>query len=281
VRFAREKGPPDALRIKDERKKMKTGTMKKRMMMVMAVALAAGVVNAADVSATADFASAYVFRGVTLNDGLVFQPGAKISGFPIPQEYGSIAVGTWANYDIGDYGGALKKNEFSEIDYYVTYTLPVKVVDLSATYTEYTYPNGGANTDKEIAFSIGKGLGDTGLYTSLTANYGLSGAVDQNWYLQGALGYTKALTEALTLTSGLSVGYYIKDTAPDGFNDAVAKVGLSYALTKNWAINASLNYVAQLDDKVLPDTPAGEPLTSATYGYDTPVFGTLGLSCNF
>lgn len=248
---------------------------KKTIVMMMAAALTAGIVHAADVSATADFASAYIFRGVTLNDGLVFQPGAKISGFPIPAEYGSIAVGTWANYDIGSYGGTLEK-KFSEIDYYATYTLPVKVVDLSTTYTEYTYP-AGADTDKEIAFCVGKALGETGLYTSMTANYGLSGAVNQNWYLQGALGYTKALTETLTFTSGVTVGYAVKDAAKDGFQDGVGKVGLSYALTKNWAINGSLNYVAQLDDEVLPDATSGVPGS----GYDTPVYATLGLSCTF
>ena len=260
---------------------MKTGNMKKRMMMVMAVALAAGVVNAADVSATADFASAYIFRGVTLNDGLVFQPSAKISGFPIPKEYGSVAVGTWANYDIADYDGAKKKNEFSEIDYYATYTLPVKVVDLSATYTEYTYPNSASTADREVALSVGKAIGKTGLYPSLTVNYGLDGLVQENWYIQGGLDYTKSLTEALTFSSGVKVAYLVNHAGKDGFNDATAKIGLSYALTKNWAINTSFNYVAQLDDEVLVDTPAGEPSTSGTFGYDMPVYGMLGLSCNF
>jgi len=253
--------------------------MKKRAItMIMAAALAAGVVKAADVSATADFASAYIFRGVTLNDGLVFQPGAKISGFPIPEEYGSVAVGTWANYDISDDGGRLNKNEFSEIDYYLSYTLPVKVVDLSATYTEYTYPNsGGTEADKEVAFTAGKALGETGLYPSITANYGLGGAVEDNWYIQGGFDYTKSLTDALTLSSGVKVAYLISETGADGFNDATAKLGLSYALTKNWAVNGSLNYVAQLDDEVLVDADS----TAGVLGYDKDIFATLGLSCSF
>lgn len=244
--------------------------MKKRaIIMMMAAALAAGAVRAADVSATADFASAYVFRGATLNDGLVFQPGAKISGFPIPAEYGSVAVGTWANYDISDYGGRLKKNEFSEIDYYATYALPVKVVDLSTTYTEYTYPH-GADADREVAFAVGKAIGDSGLYPSITFNYGLDGAPKNDWYIQGGVDYTKALTEALTLSAGLKAAYMVDNAGPDGFNDATAKVGLSYALTKNWSLTGSLNYVAQLNDKVLTDAE-----------YDKPVYGMLGVACNF
>lgn len=252
--------------------------MKKRVIMMLVAVAAAGAVRAADVSASADFASAYVFRGVTLNNGLVFQPGAKISGFPIPEEYGSVAVGTWANYDLSDGDRDLPKNEFSEIDYYVTYTLPVKVVDLSATYTEYTYPNsGGTEADKEIALSAGKAIGETGLYPSISANYGLGGAVEDSWYIQGGLDYTKKLTEAITLSSGVKVAYLISDTGNDGFNDATAKLGLSYALTENWAINGSLNYVAQLDDDVLGDAD----YNTGTLGYDKDFFATIGLSCNF
>jgi len=243
--------------------------MKKRIMMIMAAALVAGVVHAADVSASADFASAYIFRGVTLNDGLVFQPGAKISGFPIPEEYGSVAVGTWANFDINDIGGG---RQFSEVDYYATYTLPIKVVDLSTTYTEYTYPNSDLQADREVALSVGKAIGETGLYPSLTFNYGLDGLVEKNWYIQGGLDYTKSLTEALTFSSGVKVAYLVSDAGKDGFNDATAKVGLSYALTENWSVNGSLNYVAQLDDEVLVD---------GVGAYDKEAFAMLGLSCTF
>ena len=127
---------------------------KKIIMMTIGAALAAGVAQATDagattnlaseigkainVSATADFASAYVFRGTTINNGLVFQPGATISGFAIPEEFGSVSLGTWANYDIDRNATTLEKYQFSEIDYIATYKLPVKVVDLSATYTKLT-----------------------------------------------------------------------------------------------------------------------------------------------
>jgi uncharacterized protein (TIGR02001 family) len=245
--------------------------MKKTKLMIMAAALAAGVATAADVSVSGDFASAYIFRGVTLNDGLVFQPGAEISGFPIPEEYGSIAVGTWANFDISDDGGRLNRNEFSEIDYYISYSLPVSIVDLGVAYTEYTYPNSsGTESDKEVAFSAGKGLGETGLYASLTANYGLGGLVEEEWYIQGALDYEKSLTDALTLSAGINAAYAIQKADDAGFNDAGASVGLSYALTENWSVGGSLNYVAQLDDDVLTDAE-----------YDKSFYATLGLACSF
>lgn len=241
--------------------------MKKRIMMMMGAVLAAGVANAVDFGATADFASAYIFRGVTVNDGLVFQPGASISGLPIPAEYGVITLGNWGNYDIAE--NANGKHELSEVDYYATYTLPVKVVDLSATYTEYTYLH-GVPTDREVALAVGKAIGETGLYPSLTVNYGLDGGVKEDWYIQGGLGYSKNLTEALALSSSVKVAYAIDDGGKDGFNDATASMGLAYKLTENWSIKGSLNYVAQLDDEVLTDDE-----------YDKPVYGMLGIACNF
>ncbi|MCU0857321.1 MAG: hypothetical protein MUC65_02825 [Pontiellaceae bacterium] len=247
--------------------------MKKKTIMITAAALAAGIVSAADVSVTADFASAYIFRGVTFNDGLVFQPGAKISGLPIPEEFGSIALGTWANFDINDNG--LGK-EFTEVDYYVAYTLPVTNADLGVTYTEYTYPQGGA-ADREVAFSAGKAIGETGLYPSIALNYGLEGVPEKDCYIQGGLDFSMSLTEELSFSTGIKVAYLINDSGTDGFSDAVAKAGLGYTLTENWSLSASLNYVAQLDDDILPDADAN----AGTLGYDKEIFATLGLACSF
>jgi uncharacterized protein (TIGR02001 family) len=240
--------------------------MKKTGMIMMAAALAAGIASAADVSVSGDFASAYVFRGSTFNNGLVFQPGAEISGFPMPEEYGSIAAGVWGNYDIDSVG---YDKSLSEVDYYISYALPVTVVDLGVTYTYYDYPNGG-DADEEIALSVGKGIGETGLYASLTVNYGIGGLLDESCYIQGALDYETSLTEALTLSAGINMAYAIQEDDENGFNDAGASIGLSYALTENWSLNGSLNTVAQLDDEVLTDDE-----------YDKPVYAMLGVSCDF
>jgi hypothetical protein len=244
--------------------------MKKTAIVMMVAAMVAGTARAADVSATADFASAYIFRGVTLNDGLVFQPGVSVAGLPIPEQYGAVTFGTWANYDIAENPATLRQHEFSEVDYYLTYVLPVKAVDISATYTEYTYPTVAAEADREVALAVGKAIGETGLYPSLTVNYGLDGLIDQDWYIQCGLGYSKDLTEALSLSASVKAAYVIDDGGADGFNDATASLGLAYALTENWSIKGSVNYVAQLDDEVLTDVE-----------YDKPLYGTLGLACNF
>lgn len=242
--------------------------MKKILIMITAAVLTAGVAHAASVDAGVDFASAYVFRGVTLNDGLVAQPYLEVSGFPIDEKYGAVAVGIWANYDINDIGDG---QEFSEVDYYISYSLPVEVVDIGLTYTSYTYPGAaGGDSDREVSLSFGKDIGTNGLSAAVSFNYGVGGAIESSLYIQGELGYETDLTEKLSASAGVTVGYLVADGGADGFNDATASVGLGYALNDTWSLGAGLTYIAQLDDNVLTDA-----------AYDVSVVGSLGLSCSF
>ena len=88
--------------------------MKKMITTTIAATMVAGVA-VAEVSTTFDFASAYVYRGVTYNDGFVFQPGIEATGLGLPEEYGAVTVGAWANMDLDDYDDTLPTSEFSEI----------------------------------------------------------------------------------------------------------------------------------------------------------------------
>ncbi len=240
--------------------------MKKIILTIIMAALTAGVGYAADVSIGADVASAYVFRGATFNDGLVVQPYAEVSGLPIPEEYGSLAIGLWANFDIGDYGGTLDNNQFSEVDYYLTYSLPISVLDVGVGYTEYTYPNGGGSADREIGLSLGKGIGDTGLAPYFNAYYGVDGGVDGVSYLQGGLAYEVSVTEALSLSADISAAYTAGGDE-DGWNDATSSLGAAYAVCSNLTLSASVAYVAELDDDVLET--------------DTQIYGMVGIGYDF
>jgi len=240
--------------------------MKKTILMIIMAALAAGVSHAADVSVGADVASAYVFRGATFNDGLVVQPYAEIGGIPIPEEYGSLAFGVWANYDISDYGGTLEKNQFSEVDFYLSYALPISVLDVGVGYTEYTYPNGGGDADREIGLSLGKAIGETGLAPYVNVYYGVDGGIDGVSYLQGGLGYEVSVSEKLSLSADISAAYTAGGDE-DGWNDATSSLGLGYSLTESVGLSASVTYVAELDDDVLET--------------DTQVYGMVGISYDF
>jgi hypothetical protein len=268
-RLAWGKGPADAKHNQLKKKKMENMKMKKVVITMMAAALVAGVASAADVSVGVDFASAYVFRGVTLNDGFVAQPWAEISGLPIDEKFGSFAFGIWGNYDIDEVAPG-SGSGMSELDYYISYALPVSVVDMGVTYTEYTYSGAGIKSDKEVAMSVGKALGESGLYSSVTANYGVGGAVNKILYVSAGLDYEKSLSDKLSLSSGIAAGYVVADKGEDGFNDATASLGLGYALNDTWSVGASVTYIAQLDDKVLVDA-----------AYDVDFVGALSLGCDF
>ena len=100
----------------------------------------AGGVLAFDVSATVDLNSAYVWRGITLNDGLVMQPSLDVnkSGF---------GINVWGNMDIDDYNDTLESWEFSQVNFMLSYDYNFKPVDVSIGYIEYRNYNpkkGGA-----------------------------------------------------------------------------------------------------------------------------------------
>ena len=131
--------------------------MKKIITTTIAAGLIAGAASA-EVSSTFDFASAYVFRGVTFNDGLVFQPGLEATGFGLPEAYGSFTMGAWANMDLNEYLPTRATSEFSEIDLYFSYSLPtfVEGLDLYVGLTEYTYEATiGSLNEKELNFGAG------------------------------------------------------------------------------------------------------------------------------
>ena len=102
--------------------------MKKVIATTMAAFLVAQVASA--VSTSVDFASAYVFRGATANEGFVVQPGVE-------GEVAGLTVGVWANIDIDNVGA----DQVSEIDLYLAKDLgSVAGWDISAGFCEYTYP---------------------------------------------------------------------------------------------------------------------------------------------
>ena len=248
--------------------------MKKLLTTTLAAGLVAGVATA-EVSTTFDFASAYVFRGVTYNDGAVFQPGIEASGLGVPEAWGGVTIGAWGNYDIGDYDNTLASSEFSEVDWYLSYSLPtfVEGLDLFAGYTEYTYPGALGGADKEGNVGVGYEVIGIGLGYTLYFNVG-SG--EKYYYNEFVASYGYDFTEELAASVYGSAAYLTSD-APgqkDGFADGSLGADVSYALNDVWGIGASVTYIAQLDDEVLADGKYGT-------GYDVDLVGMLSLGASF
>ncbi len=244
--------------------------MKKIITTTIAAGLVAGVASAG-VSTSFDVASAYVFRGVTLNDGPVFQPGIEASGFGLAEEYGSVAFGAWANYDIDDYSGNVPGSTFTETDWYVSYSLPSLVdgLDLFVGYCEYMY--GGAGRDEEL--NIGAGYEVAGVGLGLTLYQGVGGLIGQQTYIEATAGYGLDFTEELSGSIDASAGFMMYDDGvalDDGFHNYSIGASVSYILSETWSAGASITYIGQGDDMVLPD---------GVFGYDASAVGMLSLAC--
>ena len=245
--------------------------MKKMMMTTLATCLIASMASA-EVSLTTDFASAYVFRGATRNDSVVVQPGFAATGLGLPEKYGMVLLGVWGNYSIDDYGISSGSN-FSEIDWYGSYYLPsfVTGLNLSAGYTEFTYGSGDAFPGtSEAEINVEATYEIVGASIGLRYNQGVGGAIGTSAYTELTLGYGASFTTNLSGSVTAHVGYADPDSGPSGFQMYDIGGGLLYALNEMWGINASLTYIGQGDEDVLPD---------GLYGYDVNFVGKIGLSC--
>ena len=103
--------------------------LRKAMMMVFfaAVLMSTGTAFGADVTAAVDVNSAYVWRGITFNDGFVVQPSVDVTA-------GNFGFNVWGNIDGDDYDDTLDSGEFSEVDLTLTYAIEAGPVGLTAGY---------------------------------------------------------------------------------------------------------------------------------------------------
>ena len=236
------------------------------------ITLVAGLVSTgalAGVSITADLASAYVFRGVTLNDGFVVQPGIEASGLGFPEQYGSVTFGAWGNYDLDDYAPAgAVGSSFQETDWYGSYSLPqwVEGLELFVGYTEYSY--GAGSSDKEA--NVGAGYEVVGIALGLTYYQGVGGHIGTSSYTEFALGYSLDFSDRFSGSVDARFGFVDQDGGETGFSDYDLGGSVSYALNEQWGLGATLTYIGQGDEDVLAKAPGA---------YDVDWVGMLSLSC--
>jgi uncharacterized protein (TIGR02001 family) len=203
-----------------------------------------------------------VFRGVTYNDEMVAQPWMDAT-----TSFG-LNFGVWANYDIGDYDGTIEDNQFSEIDIYVGWgTTVADMLDLGVGYCEYTYPMYGGEADRELSVSAGLPVGPIGL--GVAAYFGVDGGIKDTIYLEATADYGLDLTDELSAGLFASAGYLINENSgtEDGFQDYTVGASVAYGI-----LGASVTYIGQGDDKVLPEEQ---------YGYDVEVVGMLSIGYDF
>ena len=168
--------------------------------------------------------SAYIWRGMVLNDGPVFQPSVTVRD-------GALSGSVWGNVNLtGDYG---YKNEASEIDYWLAYTLTGKDVDWTFTYYAYTFPHTSSLSTQEVWANVT--LKSLPFSPSLTAVRDVNAI--KGWYflLTGtqALGLFKShASEGLALT--LNVGHGTKEYCRGYFPEIERESVNDYGARLDW-----------------------------------------------
>lgn len=214
--------------------------------------------QAAEVTAGSDLASAYVWRGVTFNDEVVWQPYVDVA------HPSGIGFNVWGNMDLGDFGGTLEEGHFSEIDLTVSYALPLEtdMFEASVGLISYLFPQLGADTSThEVYASLGimpvdavsltgdlyydfDEVGD--FYLALGAGLDLLALLEESpegFGLGVSLGIGFAGDEFATAYSGTDSGAFDWNFGVSG----------SYAITEAVEASAFLTYTDSADTDVLPD----------------------------
>ncbi len=231
--------------------------------MVISTVFSVGNVFAADATAAVDVNSAYVWRGITFNDGVVVQPSVDVTS-------GGFAFNVWGNFDVDDYDNTLESGEFSEIDLTASYGFTVKSVSFTVGYIEYLFPAGGSGT-RELYGSI-----------EIEPVKGLATGVDVYWdfdevedyYVNLNLGYSRDISDKLSMDFSASAGYAGDNMSiayggtKGGFHDYNISLGLGYATTDALNVSGFIAYADSFDDEVLPDQ-------------DVDLFGGVGVSYSF
>lgn len=229
-----------------------------------AVATIAGAQVAAAVDATAqvDLYSAYVWRGITLNEDPVLQPSLDVktaSGF---------GLYVWGSMDLTDADGARQDGEFSETDLIAYYGFTTGQVTVTIGYIEYLYPHQTV-TDDEGTTTAAPGTREVYAGLDLNLGYGLTGSgylysdVDEadGYYGSVGLAYGRDLIEnKLSGQASGTVGCADKDWAgynsggtQGGWHEYTLSASLTYAATERTKIGAKVFYTDSLNQDVLPD----------------------------
>lgn len=224
--------------------------MKKACAVVLSVLFlalgATGTALGAEATAGADVASAYIWRGITFNDGLVVQPYVDVAA-----ENG-FAINVWGNYDIDDYDNTLDDNEFSEIDLTLSYGFSLDPVDITVGHIEYLFPNGGEGTSEVFLSAYVSPL--DGVSAGIDAYYDYD--VVEDYYISASLAYDVTLDSGLGLGVGASAGYAGEDFTigpDDGLHEYTFSANASYPITDAVGLSAFIAYTDTFDEDVLPE----------------------------
>lgn len=232
--------------------------MKSRIVYFIAVSLlAVGVCSstAGENTVGVDVNSAYVWRGVTRNDGAVVQPWLDLT---ITEEFGIHVCG---NLDLDDYDGAVEEGEFSEFDVTLSYIVSAGRFEYGAGYVEYLFPHSMTNETeggtREMFGLVGVDLG-SGFSAKVQVYYDFDEVED--FYGNLSLIYACELSDGMRSEVLAAAGYAGEDMATGedgGWHEYTISAGLTCDVRESVTCGVRLAHTGSLDKDVLPDQDVG------------------------
>ncbi|NCD32434.1 MAG: hypothetical protein EOL87_03340 [Spartobacteria bacterium] len=207
-----------------------------------------------------DLASAYISDSSTWNNGFVLQPYLDVTGMPVE-------FGVWANYDIDDYDGAIKGNNFSEVDLTMSYPFAMGPLDSALSYKAWTYPSSSSEADQLVELNLSTGFMDA-ITVGAVGRYFFAGGSDKQWYVRPYASYDMSLSEDLSASFSTEASYINR---PDDGEDGMLGYDFGVSLAYKY-VYASVTYFGRFDEDVLPD---------GAFAYDEKVLFSVGTSVTF
>ncbi len=173
---------------------------------------------------SADINSKYLWRGVSVNEGLVLQPDIYAS-------YRNLTAGMWSNLTLYDRHNITREREF---DFYLEYSLTLGKLEIAPSFMLFWYPGEeDSPTTGELYLSLSYPLGDISLTTVIAADLI---AYLGSLYFEHGISYQKALGRHFSVASSAVLGW-----GNARFNDAyIASIPTSLNLL---SLNAELTYM--------------------------------------
>jgi hypothetical protein len=208
--------------------------------MVLTAVFAFSPINAGAVetsgSASVDFMSQYIWRGLQLSDEIVIQPSVGIT-------YGGFGANLWTNYDTDT-------DEQNETDLTLNYANSIDKFSYDAGYIYYALD--GFDDTQEVYLSLAY---DVILSPSLTIYYDFDEG--EGAFIVAAVGHSFELPKGLTLDLGASASYnadnLVMGTDEDGdefsdFYNADVSASLTIPVTEAISIAPMVAYSFSLSD---------------------------------
>ena len=207
------------------------------------------------VDADSGFQSKYVWRGASLADEPVWQPGLTLS-------YQWLSVSWWGNLDMTDVNECAGK--FTEVDYTIDLSWSGEKLNFSGGAINYRFLNSEAPATTELYAAVGADVPSSPTLTMYQDVDEVRGT-----YFSLALGYEQELWKpsdgfALSLSGSAAVGLgtsahnEFNYCTPDGYScadqlgltDLVLTVGVPLVVRDQWGITPAVSFSSLLDKAI-------------------------------